>query len=265
MISLLTTLPLFAHFDVRSPARLVGNWVDVPALFGPPSYTVNAEVVLATTCPCSWLMPDAPKSAALLDSMLLLPDGICDASCTGALAACAANYHNASAILMSVYFNSPTSALPVHLSPLEAAQPPPYDVGATSLEPAKVAARTANLTLTANLIGCSSLVPTSYIESNWSSLLAAAANWSRTVLPAVQQGQPVTPASDVVAVAPGEAHINISIYRDPTTEISRDCSRVRMHACAELARTRAVPRTVGAAPSTPPRPAPLPPPALPSR
>ena len=50
-----------AHFDVWAPEHLAGNFVDEPASWGPPEYTVNGMVALATSCPCYWLSTPPPE------------------------------------------------------------------------------------------------------------------------------------------------------------------------------------------------------------
>ena len=215
-LSLLSSVVL-AHLDIYSPESIVGNWADVPARHGPPEYTVNGEVALAQTCPCEWLQENEPSSPALKGHLLLLTDGVCQPACTAALAACAANRHNASGMLMSIAFNSPAPPLP----PLAPAPPPP-----TAENVAQVDVERDALQTLADLSGCSSAVPTSYISRNMSAAMADSVVWNATLLPTVIAGAPVSRRSEAVGVVADAVAINVTIYRDPDNA-PRDCTRVR--------------------------------------
>ena len=43
------------QFEVRSPERLIGSYIDVAAPFAPPLYEITHLLALAASCPCDWL------------------------------------------------------------------------------------------------------------------------------------------------------------------------------------------------------------------
>ena len=119
-----------SQFEVRSPERLIGSYVDVAAPFAPPLYEITRLVALATTCPCDWLATAPPSAAAsdlaLQDWLVLLPSHLCAPACSSELAACAANLYNASGLLMSSFFNQlPPAPPPPPDTPVAPPPPPP--------------------------------------------------------------------------------------------------------------------------------------------
>ena len=221
-MALLYLLTVYSHFDVWAPEELTGNWADVPAVYAPAEYQINGRVALATTCPCSWLNATAGSlGTGLTDMLLLVPDSICPPACSGELTACAANFHNASGMLISERFNMP---LAPPSPPQTAPSPPPP----TSAIQDVVDAQRAIIQNTADRLGCSSSLPTSVIQSNMSTYLHEGVSWNYTLLPQAAYGLPASPSvsSDVLAVDTTSVAINLTIYRQPE-EGKMDCTKYR--------------------------------------
>ena len=214
-----------SQFEVRSPERLIGSYVDVAAPFGPPLYEITHLVALATTCPCDWLATASSSAAAsdlaLQDWLVLLPSHLCPLACSSELAACAANLYNASGLLMSGFFNQPPPAPPP--PPDTPVAPPPPPPSTEELDSVKAARD--QYQADATRLGCSSRVPASLITPNMSSVLAAAGSWGLTLLPSHLAGGVASNASTVLRMAPGsDNEVNVTIVR-LATDSSIDCSK----------------------------------------
>ena len=173
-----------AQFDLITPTRLEGSWLDEPAIFGPSSYEVNGQVALAYSCPCDWIAngttPDTPLIAG---HILLLTDALCTPACSAELAACASSHLNATGVMMSRIFNRLPEAPTVGAAP-----PPPPLTGeldneaAYKVELLSFTAEVAANERAAKAVGCSPRLPTSVISSNWSHTLRTSVLWSEPLL-----------------------------------------------------------------------------------
>ena len=149
-------LALTTGLQVTEPADLAGEYGDSPADFAPANYDVNALGVVATSCPCEWATESSPiLKGWLSDRILIVNDDVCNNSCTVMVAACAAQLANASGVLVTNRYDP--SVLFFDGKHREAA--PEGEFAAT------------NARLNAS---CQDPIPTAYVTSNFTDLLAAA-------------------------------------------------------------------------------------------
>jgi len=149
-------LALATGLQVTEPADLAGEYGDSPADFAPANYDVNALGVVATSCPCEWATESSPiLNGSLSDRILIVNDDVCNNSCTAMVAACAAQLANASGVLVTNRYDP--SVLFFDGKYREAA--PEGEFAAT------------NARLNAS---CQDPIPTAYVTSNTTDLLAAA-------------------------------------------------------------------------------------------
>ena len=161
LISRAALLSVAAALQVHEPSFAAGTYDDTRCDFAPEHYDVTAPGVVATSCPCEWTKTNSifADGGALLGSILVVPEDICDNACPAASAACAAKLANASGVLLTRAFD-PSSEL--------------YQ--GNSLETINANnALFAAFDGTYNASCADASVPTAYVSSNTSALLIDAA------------------------------------------------------------------------------------------
>jgi hypothetical protein len=112
LVALGLLLAPLGSVEVHSPSSVAGFIPDAIADFAPAStYSVDGQVVVATTCPCDWLWDDDAGRIDLDGKIMLLPESICAPSCSGRAAACAAWRYNISGVIASIEFANNVSML----------------------------------------------------------------------------------------------------------------------------------------------------------
>ena len=149
-------LALATGLQVTEPADLAGEYGDSPADFAPANYDVNALGVVATSCPCELATDSSPiLNVSLSDRILIVNDDVCNNSCTAMVAACAAQLANASGVLVTHKYN-----------------PSKLFFNGRYRDPAPEG-EFAAITASTNA-SCQDPIPTAYVTSNFTDLLAAA-------------------------------------------------------------------------------------------
>ena len=149
-------LALATGLRVNEPTDFAGEYEDSPAEFAPANYDVNALAVVATSCPCEWAIESGPfQQGSLSDRILIVNENVCNNSCTAPVAACAAQLANASGVLLTQKYN-----------------PSKLFFNGRYRDPAPEG-EFAAITASTNA-SCQDPIPTAYVTSNFTDLLAAA-------------------------------------------------------------------------------------------
>ena len=177
---------------VHAPESVAGAYPAVPFAFAPLVYHVDATLVVASSCPCSWLgAGGAGVGGELIASRaVLLSPGLCDSYCPAADAACAITLQNASAGLFSVGFNQ-----------------------ANSTDDSALA---ESYRAAANVSGCSTLppVPTVLLAANLSGELCLAAT-----------GESEPPPNTTAAAVPALTAVNLTLAWVLVVRDTTDCKK----------------------------------------